>query len=149
LLKDEVVLQIAAMNPKNMEEMAQVRGALKHLSADSAQSLMEALEAARLVPREDYPKDEKKKRMLQPEQEGLVDVLKMLLKLQCDTHHVAPRLVAHKDDLAALVLGQTDVPCLQGWRHEIFGQKAENFLQGRLLLKAEKGTIRFEERTSS
>ena len=145
LLKDEVVVQIASMNPHNMDELAEVRGAMRHLNVDNAQSLMDALEKARATPKEEYPRDEKKRKQLEPEQEGLVDVLKMLLKMQCEQHGVAPKLVANKEDLAALVLGRSDVPCLQGWRYDVFGKRASQFLQGSLLLKAVRGTIQFEE----
>lgn len=145
MLKDEVIVQIASMNPHNMDELAEVRGAMKHLNIDNAQSLIDALEKARATPKEDYPRDEKKRRQLEPEQEGLVDVLKMLLKMQCDQHEVASKLVANKEDIAALVLGRTDVPCMHGWRYTVFGEKAERFLSGALLLKAHKGTIQFEE----
>ncbi|MCI5049540.1 MAG: ribonuclease D [Rickettsiales bacterium] len=145
LLKDEVLLQIANMNPKNMEELAQVRGALKHLNADNAQALMAALEAAREKDKDEYPKDEKRKPMLSPEQEALADVLKMLLKLQCEQTGVASKLVAKKEDIVALLLEQPDLDCLKGWRNEVFGQYAIAFLEGKLILKSQDKRISFVE----
>lgn len=137
LLKDDVVLQIAAMNPKNMEELAQVRGALKHLSADNAKAMLAAMEAARSLAPEDFPRDEKKRRMLTPQQEVLVDILKLLLKLQCDEAGVASKLVGNKDDLAAFVLREDGVAFCSGWRYELFGKLAAQFLSGELMLQAE------------
>lgn len=145
LLKDEVLIQIASLNPKTMDELTQVRGAMRHLNADNAQALLDALATAREIPREDHPIDEKRKPMLQPEQDGLVDVLRMLLKLKSDQNGVAARLVANKDDLASLVLNTGNVPCMHGWRYEIFGQHAQAFLDGKLLLRAHNGEITFEE----
>ena len=135
LLKDDVLLQIAAMNPTNMEELAQVRGALRHLSADNARTMLEAMSEARQQSQEDWPRDEKKRRMITPQQDGLVDILKLLLKLQCDEAGVASRLVATKEDLAAFVLRE-DVPFAQGWRYELFGHLAEEFIGGKLALCA-------------
>lgn len=144
LLKDEVLLQIASMNPKTVEDMAQVRGALKHISGDNAKSLLEALEEARSLPKEAHPKDEKRKKLLNADQDVIVDVLRMLLKLQSEKHHVATKLIANKEDLAALVLGK-DVPCLHGWRFEVFGQLAQDFLSGQLQLRVDAtGGVLFE-----
>lgn len=149
LLKDEIVLQIAAMAPHTMEDLAQVRGALKHLSGESAKSLLASLEKARALPREAYPADLKKKKMLSPRQEGIVDVLKLLLKRQCDEAGVASKLVAGKEDLAALLLEEDKsiIPCMQGWRYELFGEVASRFISGQLKLKvdAAKGGITFAE----
>lgn len=145
LLKDEVLLQIAAMNPKSMEELAQVRGALKHISGDNAKSLIAALEEARTLPKEQHPKDEKRKKLLSADQDVIVDVLRMLLKLQCEKHHVATKLVANKEELAALVLGK-DVACMHGWRHEVFGALAQDFLSGKLQLRVDAaGGVVFEK----
>lgn len=149
LLKDEVVLQVAAMAPHNMEDLSQVRGALKHLSADNAKSLLTALEEARALPREKYPVDDKKKKMLSSRQESVVDVLKLLLKRQCDEAGVASKLVAGKEDLAALLMEEdaSQVACLQGWRYELFGKVASRFISGeiKLTVDPEKGGITFME----
>lgn len=146
LLKDEVLLQIAAMNPANMDELAQVRGALRQLSADHSRAMLEAMQAARAMPQSDWPQDEKKRKQLSPQQEILVDILKLLLKFKCDEAGVASRLVADKDDLSMLVLKE-DVPIKHGWRYELFGHLAEKFLRGELQLQADaKGEgIRFSE----
>ncbi len=139
LLKDDVILQIAAMAPKNMEELAQVRGAMKHLSADNAKALLAALDEANKLPREEWPRDTKKKKMLLPEQEALVDVLKLLLKRQCDQAGVAAKLVAGKEDLAAMLLEKdhSQIPCLHGWRYELFGKLAMRFISGELQLRVD------------
>lgn len=148
LLKDEVILQIAAMAPETVEDLAQVRGALRHMSADSAKSLLAAMNEARATPRESWPRDEKKKQMLSPEQDVLVDMLKLLLKFECETRGVASKLVANKEDLATLVLAndRPSLKVMQGWRYTLFGQKAEAFLQGKLFLGVgEKGGVTFRE----
>lgn len=148
LLKDEVILQIAALAPENMEDLAQVRGALKHLSADNAKSLLAAMNEARQLPRDSWPRDEKKKQMLTPEQDVLVDMLKLLLKFECETRGVASKIVGGKEDLAALVLAsdRAAMPIMQGWRYELFGRKADAFLQGKLYLGVgANGNVTFRE----
>jgi hypothetical protein len=52
-------------------------------------------------------------------------MMKMLLRIQCAEHGVAPKLVANGDDLEAMILNpEGDLPVLTGWRNEIFGQTA-------------------------
>ena len=136
LMKDEVILQIAAMNPKDMEELAQVRGAMKHLSAENAKAMLAMMAEARESDPQKYPLDEKKRRLLNPQQEVLVDIMKLLLKLQCEEAGVASKLVANKDDLAAYVLKEEGVSFASGWRYELFGKRAESFLHGKLQLQA-------------
>lgn len=148
LLKDEIILQIAAMAPENMEDLAQVRGALRHISADNAKSLLAAMNEARTLPRESWPRDEKKKQMLTPEQDVLVDMLKLLLKFECETRGVASKIVGGKEDLATLVLAQdrSVLPIMQGWRYELFGRKASAFLEGKLFLGVGgSGAVTFKE----
>lgn len=136
LMKDDILLQIAAMNPKNMEELAQVRGAMKHLSAEGAKALLAMMDEARLIEPARYPKDEKKRLLLAPQQEALVDILKLLLKLKSDEANVASKLIANKDDLAAFVLQENDVPFMSGWRYDIFGHLAQAFVAGDIALCA-------------
>lgn len=138
LIKDDIILQIASLDPSSIEELNQVRGVMKHMSNDTARSLVEALNEARTLPREQWPQDAKKKKMLKADQEVLVDVLRLLLKLLCEQAHVASKLVANKEDLSALVLGKDleDVPCTHGWRYDVFGKVAQEFLSGKVHLSA-------------
>jgi len=73
----------------------------------------------------------------------LIDLLRVLLKLRCEEHGVAQKLVA---DAAALELiaaeDQADVPALSGWRRELFGADALDLKHGRLALAASGSQIR-------
>ena len=54
------------------------------------------------------------------------DLMKVLLKMKCEEHHVAQRLVANSDDIERLAAfgDKADVPALAGWRRKIFGEDA-------------------------
>ena len=134
LMKDDMLLQIAAMDPKSAEEMAQVRGAMNQLSKNSVTSILDELSKARGKERCDYPQDEKKGPDLSPAQEGLLDVLRLLLKQICDEAGVASKIVANKKQLIALIQGEQDIALLHGWRHELFGHIAQGFLAGQIHL---------------
>ena len=72
----------------------------------------------------------------------LVDLLRVLLKFQCEEHHVAQRLVATTADLEAIAaFDAPDVAALRGWRLEVFGRAALTLKQGKLGLAVDKGQV--------
>ena len=65
----------------------------------------------------------------------VVDFLKVLLKQVSEENGVASKLLATSDDLEAIAMNDdADVPALQGWRWNIFGNLAIAFKKGELLL---------------
>jgi ribonuclease D len=72
----------------------------------------------------------------------LVELLRVLLKFQCEEHNVAQRLVATTADLEAIAaFDAPDVPALRGWRLEVFGRAALTLRQGKLALAVDKGQV--------
>jgi ribonuclease D len=69
-------------------------------------------------------------------------LLRVLLKGCCDTHEVAPKLIASSADLDRLSAGERKgIPALSGWRLDVFGQHAIDLMEGRLALAYRKGQI--------
>jgi ribonuclease D len=67
-----------------------------------------------------------------------VDLLKVVLKLQCERHDVAQKLVASVADLERIAADDdAEVRALTGWRREVFGESALALKQGRLGLGME------------
>ena len=139
IIKDETLIEIAASAPKTIEELQGVRGFGNHLKQKQVKSLMAALDGARALDPATYPKIPRKKPM-PPGGDGVVDVLKLLLKIKCDELGVASRLVATKDDLEDFVMGVKEVPLLHGWRYTLFGQAAEAFAQGKVTVSLDAKT---------
>ena len=66
----------------------------------------------------------------------------MLLKLQCEEHHVAQRLVATSGDLEAIAAEDApEVGALKGWRYEVFGHAALALKRGELGLAIRRGRL--------
>ena len=142
ILRDEVVLQLAAMVPESAEDLQEVRGLGNQLSRDWQALLIETLSTARVAPKESFPAAPPRPINLNAGQEACLDMLRMLLKQCCEESHVVPRLVADRDELEALVKG--DLPKEQshlfhGWRYEVFGKKAESLLSGKLHAMVDAG----------
>jgi ribonuclease D len=142
ILRDEVVLQLAAISPQSSEEMAEVRGLGNQLSRDWQTLLIERLHAARIAPKETFPTPPPRHHGLNPAQDTCMDLLRMLLKQKCDEAGVVPRLVAEREELEALVKGEVplaDSHVMHGWRYQVFGQYAENLLRGKLTAAVDHG----------
>ncbi len=136
VVRDESLVEIAAQRPGTVEDLARTRG-LNRRTAEGpmGHDLLAAVERGRALPEAECPRIEKPP---PPRGAGQVaDLLKVLLKIKCDEHGVAPRLVANAADLERIAgEDMPDVPALGGWRREIFGADALALKHGRLALVA-------------
>lgn len=144
VLKDEWVVQVAAMAPQSVEDLMEVRGIQGQLNKEMMGSLVEAINEARLAPRDTFPHAEERPRPMPAPQEACYDQLRLLLRQRCEDTHLVPRLLVDKEELEALVRGKITFAqshISHGWRYEVFGQYAEALLAGKLSarVKAHKG----------
>jgi ribonuclease D len=135
ILKDEWIVQVAAQAPKTVEDLQQVRGITGQLGKEMGTSLIEAMAASLLEPKETYPQPDPREKPMPAAQEACLDQLRLLLRQKCEESHVVPRLVASREELEALVRGNVSFEKSHighGWRYEVFGRAAEGLLQGKL-----------------
>jgi len=97
-------------------------------------SIIEAVQRGRKLPKDQLP--DFKPRETQPKGLGpTVELLKVLLKYQCEHNDVSQKLIASVADLEKLAgNGGEDLPLLRGWRREIFGEDALDLMAGKLSL---------------
>ncbi len=69
-------------------------------------------------------------------------LLRALLKHVCEMNKVAPKLLAGKTELEEIALGYKN-RITQGWRHEIFGKRADQLLKGQIALALIDGKMEF------
>ena len=78
-----------------------------------------------------------------------VELLKVLLRMTSERHRVAAKVIATVDELERIAADDhADVPALNGWRRELFGEKAIALKHGKLALAIEKGKVAAVERES-
>lgn len=145
IIKDETLLEVASAAPVTAEEIKKIRGFGNHLKAAQITSLLTTIEQAKALPSADHPRLSSRRPASETLQ-GVIDLLRLLLKIKCDEHGVAHRLVASSEDLEAIALGKyDDVPAMQGWRYTIFGEYAEKLVKGKLSLSVDPKTrgVRF------
>lgn len=137
VIRDESLLEIAAVKPETVDALARIRGVSRGLAEGrSGAGLLEAVQIATQLPDADLPRPPRKPDGAKPSA-ALVAMLRVLLTAKCEENQVAPKLVASGDDLDKLALGQTDGAVLQGWRRAVFGEDALALLSGTLSLSVE------------
>jgi len=143
VLRDEQLLEIAHHPPKSATELGQMRGLPRGFAEGRhGVDILAAVQRGLQRPVEDLPKIEREAplpRGLGP----LVDLLKVLLKLKCEEHDVAQKLIANSADLERIAADdEAKVAALSGWRRDVFGEAALALKHGRLALAAQDNRIR-------
>lgn len=135
ILRDDALVDVAAQAPTSSVDLARTRA----FNAESAggrtgRAVLDAVRAALDMPKENWPnlpesKDAPQGRL------PVAELLRVLLKVKCEEHDVAPKLVASADDLDAIAADDhADVRALSGWRRLVFGEAALAIKHGRLAM---------------
>jgi ribonuclease D len=142
VMKDETLSDIALYKPRELESLLQIRS----LPSDVAKGkvgaqILEMVNRTLDAPRETWPKAERKEPFPKNAQ-GTLEMLKMLLRINCAEADVAAKLVADSDDLERLAVeDKPDIHAMQGWRFEVFGKDALAMKAGEIGLSLNKGRI--------
>ena len=136
IIRDESLVEISHHAPKTINDLSRARGiSLKKAQGSLGKALLNAVKVGLNVPSENLP--EVKKDTPLPKGIGpITDLLKVLLKLKCEKHDVAQKLIATVNDMEQIAaFGQNaNVPALQGWRQEVFGIDALRLRSGQLAM---------------
>jgi ribonuclease D len=138
VLKDEVLLELAANPPEDGEMLERIRSVPKGFAASKmGRSLLEAMAAAKDNPPPQIPDGMIRHHHREPSP-AAVDLLKTLLRLRAEAARVAPRLIANAEDIERLASGDDEgVAALTGWRREVFGKDAIALRNGQLAIALE------------
>ena len=143
VLKDDAIYEIAQQAPRDATALARLRTIPKGWEKSAtAASLLGAVNAALVVPKESLPK---LPRPFQPPEgtSAAAELLKVLLRIVAEQEGVAAKVLASSDDIDRIAAeGETaDVPALQGWRRAVFGEKALRLVRGEIGIKFENRRI--------
>jgi len=143
LLKDDTLMEIAAIAPTTPEALSRARGISRGFAEGrTGASLLEAVAAPIALPESSLPSVPKQRDSARPSA-ALVQLLKVLLAARCEENQVAPRLIASSDDIDRIAAEDApDVAALHGWRREVFGDDAIALREGRVALGVEGRRIR-------
>ena len=142
IFRDDALLEIAAQMPETTADLRRCRGIGKASENKLGDAILKATQAARALDEDACPMPPKR-----PANQGglgpTVDLLKVLLKMKCEEHSVAQKLIASGSDLEQIAADDNaDVPALQGWQRSVFGEDALALKNGGCALAIENGKVR-------
>lgn len=142
VLRDETLIDMAVHMPQNSDGLKRIRNIPGDIvRGKHAESLIKAIDKGMGTPKEKWPDLDKKTRFpsdLIP----VLEMLKMLLRIQASEHDVAAKLIANTSDLELLALDdKADIPVLKGWRYKVFGKEALDLKHGKITLGLENNRI--------
>lgn len=143
VMKDDVLMDVAANAPGDAQALDALRSVPRGFAASRAgQGVLAAVAEAQAIPKDRLPKSDGRAPPPPAHVGPVTDLLKVLLKRNCEVENVASRLVASGDDLEAIALDDNaDVPALKGWRRALFGEDALALKRGELALVVENGRV--------
>jgi len=146
VLKDEVLADIAVQAPTTTERLKNLRSLPKGFERSRWGEAIVAAVAHGLA-RDMKTLPHLPRMPAAVNGTAIVELLKVLLRMISEQHHVAAKVIATVDDLERIAADDAaDVPALHGWRRELFGEKALALKHGNLVLAIEKGRVAAVER---
>ena len=144
VIKDEALVEIAHSTPKSLKNLTRIRG-LGQRTAEGyvGQSLLKAVEVGENIPSNQCPQVPRRPSI--PKNIGpITDYLKVLLKMKCDEHGIAQKLIANSADIEKLAAfgSKAGVAAISGWRKNLFGEDAINLIEGRSTIIIEEQKLR-------
>lgn len=142
ILRDETMLELAAAAPKTRDELNRMRGMAAFLSEKNrGEELLALIQKGVNLPLEDCPQV-KKEVASPPGSSALLEMLKLLLKIKADKYNVAAKLIATSTDLEVIArTSDPNVPALEGWRREVFGNAALALKEGKVAIGIQNNRI--------
>ena len=143
VIRDDVLLDIAARSPRSSIDLAKVRSLSSQFSEGRlGKNILKVVADASDIPESDAPQLENlnKKGKQKP---ALVELLKVLLKHKSEDYNVAQKLIASAADLEAIAEDDNpDVLALNGWRKDVFGDDALLLKSGKIALSADRDRVK-------
>ena len=137
VIRDDVLLDIAARSPRSSVDLAKVRSlSPKFAEGRLGKSILRVVAEASNIPESDAPQLENQNKP-KPQKPALIELLKVLLKHKSDDNNVAQKLIASTKDLEAIAENDNaNVLALNGWRKDVFGDDALLLKSGKIALSA-------------
>jgi len=146
LLRDELIFDIAKLQPETVLELANVRAINERVVNRYGAELCQLITAAKnRAPIPLYEKGRPAKKTQQ--QEAILDILTALVRIRAEENSLNPVILATRKDLEVLLFDDDDeCPLLHGWRFEMAGRELVGLLKGELLLGIESDRLAIIEK---
>ena len=146
LLRDELLFDLAKLQPETVEELANVRGINERAVSRYGKELCQLITVAKnRAPLPLCEKDRPAKKTQQ--QEAILDILTALVRIRAEENSLNPTILGSRKDLEELLFDNDD-ECLllHGWRYTMAGKELVGLLKGQLLLGIESEKLAIIEK---
>lgn len=135
LLRDELLFDIAKLQPETSADLAAVRGINENVVRRYGKELCQLISVAKNQPPIPLHNDGRAAKKTQ-QQEAILDILTALVRIRAEENLLNPSILASRKDLEDLLLleDDNDCPLLHGWRYAMAGEELLGLLKGELLL---------------
>ena len=142
IMKDEALADIAVYMPKDEGGLSRIRNVPKDMtSGGRAKNLLRIIKDARNSNKDAWPKV-KRGKAFPKEATPILEMLKLLLKINCSEADVAPKLIANVKDLEEIATSnEPQCNAVKGWRLEVFGKDALKMKAGEITLGLKDGKV--------
>ncbi len=131
LLRDELIFDMAKLQPETITELANVRGINERIVQRYGRKLCELIGAAKT--REPIPLKEKDRSVKKTQQhEAILDILTALVRIRAEANALNPSILASRKDLEDLLFNEEDCALQHGWRYTMAGKELVGLLKGDL-----------------
>lgn len=124
VLKKQALIAIAQRQPRNLNQLRTIDGLTEKSIQRIGPPLLKVIEHARQPQSPSMIQTE-----LNAEQRGLVRRLMARLRAIAETVSIAPSLIANRNTIERLVVGERDLSLLEGWRKEVAGRELLQMLE--------------------
>jgi len=143
LLRDELLFDMAKLQPETVTELANVRGVNERVITRYGKELCQLIASAKdssPIPLNEKGRPAKKTQ----QQEAILDILTALVRIRAEENSLNPAILATRKDLEELMFStNNECQLLHGWRFGMAGKELVGLLQGKLFLgiQSDKLTI--------
>lgn len=142
LMRDEMLIEFAKLQPETLEALANVRGTHEKLVTRYGKTLCQLIAKAKQEPPKPlHDKDKSGKKT--PEQEVILDILAALVRLRAEQNRLNPSILSTREDLEGLLQEPPVGALLHGWRCTMVGNELLQVLDGKIALTLDRKQLRF------
>ncbi|MGR9044226.1 MAG: ribonuclease D [Gammaproteobacteria bacterium] len=129
LLRDDLLLELAKLQPDTIEELKAVRNINERTVHRYGRTICQLINEAKQ--RSPIPLNEKGRSAKKtPQQEAILDILTALVRIRADENSLNPAILASRKDLELLMFDDPESLLLKGWRFSMVGRELVGLLKG-------------------